>query len=204
MVRSYDLLRDRFGPAVPICLEGGSAGGQLALVLATLRPDVACVIAAGAPTDLLALRRQGAAEVDGGAASAGLRRGSAWIGGLARSAFGSGRLRRYSPARRAGTIRARVLLAAAASDTLVPWSQATRLAGAMRRSRPDAYVDIARLAEGSVAWVHASVSQDASDDLAGRVDRLVAPFGRAPVKFEAPVVPSKPSKLFGLPWFGRG
>lgn len=38
---------------LPLCLYGASAGGQLALVAATIVSGVACVITQGAPTDLV-------------------------------------------------------------------------------------------------------------------------------------------------------
>jgi acetyl esterase/lipase len=208
VVRFYDVLRARVGPDVPICAQGGSAGAHLALVLASVRP-LACAIATGAPTDLTALRRQGAREAALGAGPAQIRRGSAWIGGLARAAFGPRRLARYSPARKAAQIVARVLLASVADDTLVPWSQATRLAGALRRSHPDAYVDVARLEKGSIPWVHGAISETASDDLEARIGTLVAPFGRAPSSASsAPATaPAEPFRLFGLlpiPWLRGG
>jgi acetyl esterase/lipase len=54
VLRSYDRVRARY-PGLPVCLYGESAGGHLALLVATARPDVACVETAGAPTDLEAI-----------------------------------------------------------------------------------------------------------------------------------------------------
>jgi dienelactone hydrolase len=44
----YDRLRAQVGPRTPICAVGTSAGGQLALMLATRR-DLACMISEDGP-----------------------------------------------------------------------------------------------------------------------------------------------------------
>lgn len=59
VLRTYDLVRRQVGPSVPICLYGQSSGGHLALQVASTRSDVACVIAEGAPTDLVNIAEQG-------------------------------------------------------------------------------------------------------------------------------------------------
>jgi len=50
----YDRLRAQRGPDFPICLSGESAGGQLAVMVAARRPDVACVVNEAGPVDLRA------------------------------------------------------------------------------------------------------------------------------------------------------
>ncbi len=50
VIQSYDIARQKF-PNLPICVSGSSAGGNLALLLATKRP-VSCVIAEAPPTNL--------------------------------------------------------------------------------------------------------------------------------------------------------
>jgi acetyl esterase/lipase len=176
----YDLVRQQVGADVPVCVEGQSSGAQLALLLAALRPDVACVIAAAAPTNLRSIAAEGAQAAAEGSGSPALRAGSAWAQGLARAAFGRGALGRRSPIAWAGQIQARVLLASAANDPYVPAQQETELAAAIKSARPDAYVDVDRLDPGPVTWFHGTVTQAAIDDFAQRTTTLVQPFGHKP------------------------
>ena len=57
MVDVYNAARQRY-PDLPICAVGISAGGNLALNLATREPDLDCVVALSAPTDLTTVARQ--------------------------------------------------------------------------------------------------------------------------------------------------
>jgi dienelactone hydrolase len=173
----YDLVRRQVGPDVPICLEGESAGAHLALMVAADRADVACVIATGVPTNLRTIATEGKAEAASGTGPAKLRKGSAYVQGLARAAFGRQALGDLSPVTWAGHIHARVLIGTAATDPMVPAAQAQDLASAILGARPDAYVDVDRLEAGSVNWVHGPVSQAAVDDFANRMTNLVKPFG---------------------------
>lgn len=52
VLRFYDRLRRGEGRTTPICLDGASAGGHLALMAAQRRKGVACVITRAAPTRL--------------------------------------------------------------------------------------------------------------------------------------------------------
>ncbi len=54
----HDRIAERYGSDLPVCVSGSSAGGQLALAVAVWRPTVACVDAAGAPTDGTTLEQQ--------------------------------------------------------------------------------------------------------------------------------------------------
>ena len=130
----YDELRARVGPTVEICTYGDSAGGNLALLVAQRRPDVACVMANAGPTDLAAL--------PGGPGS--LKR-------TARRLFGtsSRALRAWSPAGRKLTQPA--LLAYGRRDKVVPADQGVR----MLRRAPHAR--LMRLRAGHAPWVHVSV-----------------------------------------------
>jgi len=101
-------------PDLPICATGGSAGGHLSLMLATREPDLDCVLAVGAPTDLTTIGRQ---DPDG----AETYRGAAEV-------FGKDRLAEFSPARHVDKIKAKVLLIAAETDPLVPAAQSRELA----------------------------------------------------------------------------
>jgi acetyl esterase/lipase len=134
----HDELRARVGSGTEICMYGDSAGGHLALLAAQWRPDVACVIANAAPTELDAL--------PGG--SGGLRR-------TARRLFGGPRaLRAWSPAAR--KLKQPALLAYGKNDKVVPPDQGVR----MLRRAPRA--KIVRLRAGRAPWVHFTVS--ASDE----------------------------------------
>jgi acetyl esterase/lipase len=119
-------------PGAPICAIGDSAGGNLALMLATREPDLACVIARAVPTDLNALASQGASETQR----------------LAVDALGAGALERFSPVRRAATIKARVLLIMAENDPLVPVQQGRELKRALSSA------ELLVLPPGPVPFVH--------------------------------------------------
>ena len=194
VVALYDRVRARFGPGVPVCVMGESAGGHLALLLAARRPDVACVIALGAPTDLWTIRRQGAAAAASGAPAA-LADGSRFVRGLARAAFGRAGLAQESPATHAASITGRLLLASASDDVLVPLEQAQQLADAVRAARPDAYAEVVRLEPGEQRFVHGTARAASMDDYERRVAAVVAPFGRAPSS--APPVVSLLDRLTG-------
>lgn len=135
VLRFYDRLRAQAGPSAEICTYGDSAGGHLALLVAQRRPDVACVIADAAPTDLDAL--------PGG--PGGLRR-------TARRLFGGpAALRRWSPAGR--KLGQPALLAYGRRDDVVPIGQGRR----MLRRAPHA--KLVGLRPGHAPWVHVSVAK---------------------------------------------
>jgi acetyl esterase/lipase len=127
----YQTARQCF-PDAPICAVGDSAGGNLALVLAAREPDLSCVIARAAPTDLTSLQSQGGTEAHQ----------------LAVDAFGEGGLNKYSPVRQAGAIKAPVLLIMAQNDPLVPVEQGTEL----KRALPATQLMV--LPPGPVPFVH--------------------------------------------------
>lgn len=177
VVTFFDLVRARVGPGVPICLEGVSAGGQLAQAVAARR-DAACVISIAGPSDLPAIAAQGKRQAKRGESSR-LDKGAERLKNLATAAFGSNAgVRQASPIQQAASIRARLLLATAADDWLVPLAQDRNLGTAVRRARPDAYVDVLVLAPGSRRFGHGSASDAALADFGARLARLVASFGR--------------------------
>jgi acetyl esterase/lipase len=150
----YDRARRCF-PDAPVCALGDSAGGHLALMLATREPDLACVIARAAPTDLTTLAGQGAEQTNQ----------------YAIDAFGAGSLARFSPAKRAGDIDAPVLLVMAENDPLVPVAQGEELARALPGAR------LMVMPPGPVPFVHGfGVTQSSAE----RADRREQAFlGRA-------------------------
>jgi acetyl esterase/lipase len=198
VVRFYDLIRTRVGPWVPICLRGVSAGGHLALMVAAKRPDVACVISLAAPTDLRSVKAQGRIEADSGGAPPALREGAARVRNLAVAAFGRRKLRAQSPVAYAPRIGARLLLATAVNDVVMPQGQATALAQAMTAARPGAFVDVVRLEAGGTAFVHGSASSAATHDFDARSAALVAPFGKAPLDAGPPLKPRPTNPLSGI------
>jgi len=197
VLRFYDLIRRNVGAHVPICIEGQSAGAHLALMIASLRAGVACVIAEGAPTDLRTMAAQGAHEAATHVSIARLRTGSALVAAIARAAFGTTRLAYASPVTHAASIHARLLLGRADDDWVIPREQAPELAAAVLRAHPNAYVDVDNLASGTVEWTHAPVSAAAASGFATRIARLVAPYGRAPTS--GIVIPPLPPGLKNLP-----
>jgi acetyl esterase/lipase len=161
----YDRVRQTYGSSLPICAFGRSAGGHLSLLLAARRPELACVVAEAGIADLPALANQTTATG---------KVGPSTVANLATAAFGVDRLAQVSAA--GSPVRARVLYAIAAADTLVPFEQATAFAAAQHRRDPSAYVDVLHLDAGNLPFEHAFVSEPALQDFYGREERLVAPL----------------------------
>ena len=86
-----------------------------------------------------------------------------------------------SPVGHVDTIRARLLLAVADDDKLIPLAQQQELTDLLRAADPAASVDLDVLAPGDQDFVHGSASTAALKELEGRITALVAPFGTAPV-----------------------
>jgi acetyl esterase/lipase len=141
--RFYRQARHRFGPRFPICADGTSAGGHVALMLAVRHPDLTCAISLAGPTDLPALNQ----EHGGGTAYK-----------LAEQAFGTDRLAEFSPALRARSIRARILLVVASNDPVVPLEQARRL----RRVLPAVRVIVVPPGRRDGRFVHSRVDAAAA------------------------------------------
>jgi acetyl esterase/lipase len=172
----YDKARAWFGPNAAIGAFGISAGAHLSLLLAAKRAGVYSVVSEAGPTDLTTIQGQGAYNPATGLYDFTL--GSRWVHNLGAAAFGEENLATYSPARQARTTlnRTRVLQAFAADDSIVPYQQATNLAGARRAANPNTYVDNAQLAKGTIPFGHGRVTQTAFDDFRARERRLVAPI----------------------------
>lgn len=171
VVRFYDILRRRYGPRMPICATGASAGGHLAQYLAARR-RVACVISEAGPSDLQAWRYQRTynyrtRQLDLSSAESVYQLGA--------TVFGAVNLRYYSPIHRIPPT-ARYLLATAWNDGLVSLSQDRNMARALRRR--GRHVQRLVLSPGPVLWVHASVSQASLDRLYQAERALVAPLER--------------------------
>jgi dipeptidyl aminopeptidase/acylaminoacyl peptidase len=132
----FDRLRRRH-PRTRICAYGTSSGGHLALMLAQRRPSLSCVIAVGAPSDLV---RWPAAYRGVDAALTRLDRRVS--------------LARWSPARHAAQIRQPALLVHDPADGVVPYAQSARLARALPRGR------LVALCPGPIAYVHTRVAVD--------------------------------------------
>ncbi|MEY2514284.1 MAG: hypothetical protein QOJ89_1642, partial [bacterium] len=176
VLRLYDRVRTTYGASAPICAFGRSAGGQLALLLAVRRSQLACVIAEAGIADLSTLASQSAAAGTTGPAT---------VANWATAAFGADRLAQVS----AGTapVHARVLYAIGAADTLVPFEQATDFAAAQHRRDPAAYVDTLRVPAGDELFEHAFVSEAGLQDFYAREQALVAPLQIGDVSVPASV-----------------
>jgi dienelactone hydrolase len=145
VTRFYDRLRRRVGDK-PICLDGWSSGGHLAMMVAASRPRVACVISLAAPTHLPSLPEP--------------------LIGLAHRFFdGHGGLLDWSPATK--RIRAPILLGQARADRTVPFDQATRMVATHRRAR------LVPLGRGRAPYVHGSVSRADLDRFHARERRFL-------------------------------
>jgi dipeptidyl aminopeptidase/acylaminoacyl peptidase len=135
VVDVYKAARQRY-PDLPICAVGISAGGNLALNLATREPDLDCVVGLSAPTDLTTIARQDPKGQEAYKAAV--------------TAFGKDALVRFSPARHADSIRAKVLLIAADTDPIVPAAQSRELAQAL----PGAQLVDLSPGPDPVQWAH--------------------------------------------------
>jgi dipeptidyl aminopeptidase/acylaminoacyl peptidase len=116
----YRQTRKRW-PDLPVCASGISAGANYSLMLATREPDLTCVLALSAPTDLTTIAAQ---DPDGQEAYH-----------AAVTAFGQNQLAKFSPVRYAKQIKAKVLLVGAVGDPVVPAAQSEELARALPGSQ---------------------------------------------------------------------
>jgi len=163
VLHAYDRVRARSGPDIPICLYGESAGGQLALMVAAARPDVACVETAGAPTDLAAIDPRPSAV-------------AAHADRNARRAFPGDALEAMSPIGHASDIHARMLLTHLRTDRVIGAAHAQQMAAAT----PGA--ELLVLEPGAVPWVHGRASAASMASLArAERDLMAAAAGSANV-----------------------
>jgi acetyl esterase/lipase len=139
-----DNIRARYGRALPICVVGGSAGANLALLVAEQLPYVACALGQAPITDLMTIAGAPSTTDAGNVLRVALA-------GLTRY-----HLDDYSPARHAELLGRRpVRLVAATTDRTAPYSQAVE----MQRSAPRS-VRLITLHHGRdpVYWIHSDVS----------------------------------------------
>jgi acetyl esterase/lipase len=140
---------------LPICAHGISAGGHLALMLATREPDLDCVVDLVGPADLTTLADQGGAAVHQ----------------LAVNAFGEDGLARWSPIAYARRIKARVLMVMAQTDPVVPAEQGPEFAKAF----PSVKLVVIPAGSVSVWWMHgATVPPGAEDAVVKRQEDFIA------------------------------
>jgi dipeptidyl aminopeptidase/acylaminoacyl peptidase len=145
VVDVYEQARQRY-PSLPICASGVSAGANLALMLATREPELDCVLALSAPTDLTSLAKQ---DPEGDEAYQ-----------AAVTAFGKDQLAKFSPVRYVDSIKAKVLLIAAEGDPIVPAGQGRELA----RALPGSELLVLPPGPVHVQWAHyAGVQPNAQD-----------------------------------------
>jgi acetyl esterase/lipase len=162
----YDQARTLWGSNLPYCALGGSAGGNLALLLAASRSTVSCVISEAGPTDALSIKNQ--------TTPAGGSDGPRWVYNLLAAAVSPEMTTWWSPALFA--IHARVLWAISTGDPYIPWSQGTELQSKMLTADPSAYVDLLQLPSGTTPWVHANISSAALSSFQAAEQQLVAPL----------------------------
>jgi acetyl esterase/lipase len=163
VLAAYDGLRRELGPSVPICALGVSAGGNLALLLAESRSDVACVVAEAPPTVIDRLTGR--------------------VRGYAREYFPThADMAEYSPALHVGDLHAPVLVAQAVHDPTVPYSQSSAMVAADPRIRRIA------LRPGRTPWIHAKAY---GPDVA-RLDRAEAAFIATAMRGHQGLLASRP------------
>jgi len=173
----YDALRAEKGPDAPICVEGVSSGGHLALMIAAQR-DVACVVVDDAVIDTLHPSAALALAVQG--------------------AFGYSEadLAAVSPLQNAGRIVAPTLIIHEQDDPLIGVDQAVRLHEQINGS------ELMILPPGGdTLYVHSMVSAADFDAAAARsagfVDAAIARWiaARAPAPAPAPQQASPAAKV---------
>jgi hypothetical protein len=162
----YDRARALWGSSPPYCALGGSAGGNLALMLAAARSTLSCVISEAGPTDLLSIKNE--------TTPVGKSNGPGWVYNLLTAAVGAEQVGWWSPALFA--IHARVLWAISAGDPYIPWAQGTELQSRMLAADPSAYVNLLQLPSGTTAWVHAAISAAGLSTFQAAEQQLVAPL----------------------------
>lgn len=162
----YDRARSLYGSAVPYCAFGGSAGGNLALLLAWARPTVSCVDVEAGPTDATTLANQ--TTVKGGSD------GPRWVYNLLTAAVGAENVSWYSPA--LFRFHPRILWGVSADDPFIPYAQGTELKGKVQATYPGTYVDLMQLAGGTTPFMHANVSSAALQSFYDHEQQLVAPL----------------------------
>jgi acetyl esterase/lipase len=175
----YDRVRATYGPTLPVCTLGQSAGGHLALMVTIHRPGgVNCVINQAGPTDAATLPTQGAYDATSGGTQTNLPK---WVYNLMVAAFGQENLSAISPAQLVapGLTAARVLAVSSAHDSFVSYQQMTLLRDKIKAAAPTAYVETMQLEGGSQPFVHAPVSQTALDAYYQAERDLIAPFAPA-------------------------
>ncbi len=142
--RFYKEARERVKDKLPICAVGSSAGGHLALMLATREPSLDCAVSIAGPTNLAGL-----AEQEGGEETTRIAAG----------AFGQENLRRLSPALQADNVKARLFVVGADNDPLMPVEQLDDIKEAVPSTQT------VLLPAGDSPWVHSSVDPEAKEQM---------------------------------------
>lgn len=183
VVRFYDIMRERLGPEAVICAQGEGSGGHLALMLAAMRPDVACVLAEAAPTDLTSIGGQ-PTFVDPRlpVPAAGLT-GAQYTQNLVSAAFGEERLAELSPINHAATYAdagTRMSILMSENDTLIPTAQVSDFAAAVRALNPEIYLSTQLIPgeneSGGLLFVSGFIARDSATDLFTELAELLAPL----------------------------
>ncbi|MEO5803500.1 MAG: alpha/beta hydrolase [Verrucomicrobiota bacterium] len=158
----FDHVRSTYGPTIPIVTMGQSAGGHLALVVASYRTNVYAAISQAGPTDLAAIATQPAYDTTTGGSQTNAGR---WVHNLGSASFGVENLELYNVVGRAANLtNTRILQGFALNDSLVSTQQATTLQTAILAVNPGAYVDTDLMANGTIQFVHGFVSTAANND----------------------------------------
>jgi acetyl esterase/lipase len=170
-VAAYDHLRAKVGYRIPVCVLGLSAGGQLALLVAAVRPSVSCVISEAGPTDLSRIASQPAFTAPGKPPSTVVPQ--AFARATKRWVFQN--LWRWSPVRLAHLMHMPVLLGGSSWDQIIPEAAQMR---EFKAARPATKTLL--LAGGpdkdtsSPLWfVHAGITRSALTRWDAALDRLL-------------------------------
>jgi len=151
-------------PDKPLCLYGESSGGHLSLMAAADLPQVNCVIAVGAPTDLTTWEPQATRE--------GLLPNVLdTIASIKTKVFGTvtDTLRAWSPAYRARDTAADVLLAHESDDWIVPAGQVTSFTDRLPTARSLSIEGVPPGSADAIQRVHGWWSPAAREQLVGAV-----------------------------------
>ena len=165
----------QLAPSATVCAEGISSGGHLALMLASARPDLACVISLGGPTDATSLLEQTSYNPKTHMYD---DKGPRELYYSLTTAFG-GQTQSISPAYYRARIKARVFVASAVRDVIVPREQNEDYVNVLRAAQPKLYVDRLLLQPGREPFPHTKgVSKASLKKYYEREAALVAPLVR--------------------------
>lgn len=156
--QAYRQLRQRVGSDRRVCVQGDSAGGQLALMLAANFGSISCVISNSGAIDFRHMPANSLLEVEV----------TQWL-------LPFGGLKRWDPLTNAARIKQPVLVIAHRQDPIVPVEQSRRIARALAH---DAYIELPPGPKAGPASYHGPTTTVRADRTAWRAMKRLVIEGR--------------------------